>query len=595
MAKNKTAKKKNFHDQERMGLWILAATLSLSSLAVCTSLLDPYTLPKLFSLAAGVVVSLIFWVWSRKKSVSVSPLFVPTLGIVAVACASVFFSADRAGGWLGAPELHAYGLAALFVYAALLWIVSSFSDEDLVIPWALTVIGAILGMSAIAQWSFGILLPGFATSLVNGRATALFGSPVYLGAVSALMAPYALDRALSSRGTRSLMAWSGFALVVVALLLSRSRGAWLAFSVGAGVYGLLRGGLPSRKQTAGVLAGLLFLGGLAGVIVIRRASDSDRARLLLWKTTVKVALSKPLLGVGPGAFKNALAKHADTDFIAEHGRVHIQAHAHNGILNAAATMGIAGIFAWIFFFFILIRSGRDRLREKGKSKGGIVVCALASLAAAIVQAQVNPLPVSAWAIAVYGAGRLTPISKRAPRWSEAAQLVALALCCASALGVWNAARADKHFLLAREAAHAGNGMLAVEEYKRVTQFAPWHVNAGQERVRVLIAISKNTGNKKTSHEYAKKAISAAREMVKQRPASGSSWFSLGFSLLAAKERGLDIPPLSVREAFLEASRRSWAYPGLLEARILFERAVGAIEEAARLQIELDRISKPISR
>ncbi len=595
MVGKKAVKKKKIDDPGKIERWVLAGTLGVSSIAFCPSLLDPYTLPKLFSLAVGAALLCALRMRSSNINSGISPLFAPSLAVMAVACVSAFLSKDRAGAWLGAPELHAYGLSALFVYGALLWAGAASSDEDHVVPWTLIVVGAVFGILAIAQCSFGIPFAGLANPLVNGRATALFGSPVYFGAVTAVIAPYALDRALSHRGAKAVAGWVGFVLVVIALLLSRSRGAWLAFSVSVGVYGFLRGEFLPRKKTAVFLAGLVFFGGLAGIRLLRRASDSDRARLVLWETTLRVALSRPLLGVGPGAFKNALAEHADVDFVTTHSRVHIQAHAHNGLLNAAATMGVAGLAAWIFFFFVLLKSARKRLGEKRNFKDDIGICAIASLAAAVVQAQVNPLPVSAWAVAAYGAGRLASVSRRPSRWTAVAALAALTLCCASVFGVWNAVRADKHFLLARKAAHAGDAARAVAEYERVSQLAPWRVNAGQERVRVLIAISKNSENKKISHEYAEKAVAAAREMVNHRPASGSSWFSLGFSLLAAKERGLNVPPLLVRDAFYEASRRSWAYPGLLEARILFERAVGATQEAARLEGELDRISKPISQ
>ncbi len=305
------------------------------------------------------------------------------IGAVAVVLAASIrktFELDR----FFAPKelaLHlAAFLAALFAIRALRRAALTTVDI-LILGWLL--LGAISSVLAINPWLAGRALAisvsgallfwtarslreaGFSRALLGGIAFA-----VVLVAVTSLLQTYgirtdlfSLNRApggtLGNRNfvahaaafglpllllvplrARSFGRWvlgsAGVAIVTAALVLTRSRAAWLAFGAVAivalasmFVSGPLRRDLRSWRRFAGIL--LFAGGGVAAALMlpntlnwrsdnpylesVRRVADfqegSGRGRLIQYERSLRMALGNPLFGVGPGNWAVEYPDHAE--------------------------------------------------------------------------------------------------------------------------------------------------------------------------------------------------------------------------------------------------------------------------------------------
>lgn len=92
-------------------------------------------------------------------------------------------------------------------------------------------------------------------------------------------------------------------------------------------------------------------------------------------------MAHPWLGWGPDNFIFAFSQHMTPEYIAAVGGSSLgQSSAHNDIAQVAATMGLAGLAAYFWLAWSLVKASINR------------PMALALLAAAWIQAQVNPIP-----------------------------------------------------------------------------------------------------------------------------------------------------------------------------------------------------------
>jgi len=544
--------------------------------------LDAYTLPKLFCLASGLAL---YWAARATRGgwIAVPALWAPALAVSAAALLSAAFSADRAGAWLGSSQLHAYALGPLLLYIAALFSACD-ADGDDAADWALALGCAVLGVSAIWQRATGVVFPGLAAATVAGnRATSLMGSPVYLGAVCAVCAPFVFQRALCARAVLRPVGVVCFLLLSAALALCGSRGAWAAFAAAAAVLVMTRRPLARRAAPALAAAAALLIGIGAWSVASRKTRTSDRGRVALWSATARMARAHPILGVGPGAFEASIGRFADAKWVAAYGRIHTQAHAHNGPLNAFATTGMLGSAAWGWLLLVLLAALARNLKQTPAPDRGANIAA-ASLAAVCVQAAFNPMPPVVWAVAALAAVRATGNSPRVlPRAFAGIVAVAALLTAGS---IYRAAAADRAFRQAREAAHAGDARRALAGYARVSSLAPWNASARREFVRVLLAVSENAKDSGQARELADRAAAEARGAIADRPASASGYQALGASLWRVRELGGDAKIDDIRSVFSEALDRDPVRYGLLESLLKLEIAVGDPAAAARLRARL---------
>ncbi len=159
-------------------------------------------------------------------------------------------------------------------------------------------------------------------------------------------------------GKLSLLSVMG--LSVACILLTYSRGAWLALGVMAVIFAFFWR-RPRRRELlfgSGLLAFLTFFSyeslvpRFRSILAMFNPTDSSVAlRWALWESTMAMVKEHPWLGLGWGSYRFVYPEY---DFFVQNPDVIIY-HGHNSLLSIAAEIGIPGM---IFFAF-------DRRKEKG--------------------------------------------------------------------------------------------------------------------------------------------------------------------------------------------------------------------------------------
>lgn len=244
---------------------------------------------------------------------------------------------------------------------------------------ALVVTGLVISIYALLQ-HWGIDFPGITwdrLDLVRSRSIGTFGNPTFLAGFLVMVIPlslYLLLETEASRGAQSpyampsggkvlfLAAW---ALSSLALLLTYTRGAWVAFAV-SHIFILVMcvGHLKSRFRSLmrSGMAMLLLLICLCvavsfttkGELTIFKRAVSFRDidiiyvdRVFLWKIALLNLRDNPLLGSGPGTFSFIFPKYRYVEPISNRGRVAMPEGCHNEVLEVASSTGVPGLMAYL--------------------------------------------------------------------------------------------------------------------------------------------------------------------------------------------------------------------------------------------------------
>lgn len=285
----------------------------------------------------------------RKKSIRplnvvmiVAALFVLWSGL------TYFWSLDRP-----ATAIRAFTLAELWV---MLWLIWNFCREparqDQLIQAC--VWGAVAA-SSIAYARY------FQHRQTYWRRYAAGGfDPNDFGLILALAVPLALYLALRAKGWRVWCFRAAVLVMLAAILLTASRTALIATFVafGFGLWTWHRADL-SQKVSTTVLAALLALG------VFQFAPAASRARLAtipneltqgtfhgrtrIWKTGLKVLKSHPLLGVGSGAYPEAVRPWLGVPAVPGFRYV-----AHNTFLSVLVECGVVGFCLYGLLLALLV-------------------------------------------------------------------------------------------------------------------------------------------------------------------------------------------------------------------------------------------------
>ena len=226
-----------------------------------------------------------------------------------------------------------------------------------------TLLAALTLQAAVAVMDVLVGHEGLHVGLISGRARALAGNSIYLGALMAGAAAAAVAMARRARSARGLVA-SGVAslLGVFALNLSGARSALVPCLALVG-FQIVRA--PWRRAT---LLGAFVLAGLVGSQGLLAAADSnaaaiDRAasgaitggegRVQVWSFGVSAVWDSPLIGAGPGGFQRAVQHEYTDEYLRSvpEQNAEVWVDPHNLVVELAVTTGVVGLllfglFAW---------------------------------------------------------------------------------------------------------------------------------------------------------------------------------------------------------------------------------------------------------
>lgn len=305
------------------------------------------------AVAAFGVLNLLAYVHSVNRAASLSGLFPEYQGLTTV---------------LG--YLAAYALARLACIR---------SRQLAVLFSTLTVTTGVIGGYALVQRLGLDPLWG-----LSGRPFATVGQPNSMAAMLVVGLPATLSTLAGQRGVRRALCAVAVALGGLGLVLSLSRGGWLATGVAAGLGLLLVDGparrriLPRAAAAATVLAVVLLLtpagrsvaahAALRGVAVTDLHAPSTAKHLALARVGAAISADHPWLGAGQDTFPELVepyaARHLPADQAVLLGQRRCES-PHNGLLSISVGAGVPALLAYLL---VLLAAARRmlRLRRQGE-------------------------------------------------------------------------------------------------------------------------------------------------------------------------------------------------------------------------------------
>ena len=278
--------------------------------------LDRYTFPKEAVLTAAALAASLLCLSSARR-LTVFAVDALLAGFLALSLVSTLLATN---GWLAFRALGVSAAGAALFWCARTVARAGRADLLLLSLAAAVVLGAITGLAQ----AYGLVETSLAS--LSRAPGGTFGNRNFMAHLVAMGLPLLLYVSLASRSRAGFVIGSaGIGLAAAALVLSRSRAAWLgagACLVFLAVEGLWVGRLWDdarlrrrvRRLAGLAAAGLLlalvlpnrlnwrsdspYLESLAGVANYKEGSG--RGRLIQWGNTLTMAAQHPLLGVGPG-------------------------------------------------------------------------------------------------------------------------------------------------------------------------------------------------------------------------------------------------------------------------------------------------------
>lgn len=298
------------------------------------------------------------------------PLWMPWLLFAAFTFASAFHAPDSTESLIKTREL-----TQIMVFYLTMNVIQD--DRE-----ALWLVKALLAATSVAAlFALGVSLQGV-LSLAN-RSSGFFSIYMTLGGFLLIAGLLAFSYLLApSRERRSMWVYASALLILLALMTTLSRSAWVGFAVGMVVVALA--GRPRKASLC--LA-------LTAVVVIFMATPSIRQRVTsmvnpqdktaverihMWRSGIEMFMEKKLLGFGPGQIKENYARYANPD-----ANPKSPSHLHNNVVHLAAERGVfalgAWIWVWIGYFVVVIqriRNTRDApFGTRFRMAGGLAVAA----------------------------------------------------------------------------------------------------------------------------------------------------------------------------------------------------------------------------
>lgn len=173
------------------------------------------------------------------------------------------------------------------------------------------------------------------------------------------------------------LSWAAFAVVVWCLVLTLTRGAWIAAAVTLGGFALGRAVRSKRPAQVARWVGGVVLVGLFAYLTLGPASFRDRLgsiadlgdvsnydRLCMAEAAMFMISERPLVGIGPEVVptRYAIYRHPTAP------RLDVP-HLHNAFLQRAAELGLPYLGAYLWMLGAVLWVAWRRYRDEGGADG----------------------------------------------------------------------------------------------------------------------------------------------------------------------------------------------------------------------------------
>lgn len=390
----------------RVRRWILAGVIAGVPLVFLRFTNDPFNVPKLALLFAGVglvaairIIELI----QGAPWAGLTRLLMPAIAIALPLLVAWAFSPYRYWSLFGHYGRFQGLIPYLLVIVLGVLVADAFADHLHDLAWALTIAGAVAGAYAILQ--FVGLDPFTWAQQFGGQTiqTSTLGNRNFTGGFLAMVLPIAaaLWRLADADARRALQA---SALIAAGLVLSFSQGPYAAAAAGGIAFaGLL---LSSRIKRVRVLA-LVAVVGIAAVILgavgyamsnpdseIVPATTAQRA--LWWRGAVSMVVDHPLVGRGPNTYAVEGNRYRPAEDAAVHG-LDFSDDTHSVALAFATGAGALGLVGYLVVMGWIIYKART-VRPQQVLQIGFVAALAAYFIQSLVSIDEVALRTTFWAV-----------------------------------------------------------------------------------------------------------------------------------------------------------------------------------------------------
>jgi O-antigen ligase len=276
-------------------------------------------------------------------------------------------------------------------------------------------------------------------SISNVHAT--LGYSLFLGSYLVLVIPFSFGRLIAGWRGLNYPIW-GYGIIlflqISCLFFTLARGAWVGMTLGILLLILSLAYRWKRRNLVLVSVLILLAGGLLFILLntgltnsavnrfewlassrIKQArAVSNNERLALWRHTLPMIASQPLLGYGPETFSSAFWRsYPDgTDTILKNIDPW---DPHNWFLYHLTAAGAAGFLAFVWLQVRFYNKGFSVLRDYGSQSLHIITAAVLSAGTAyLIQALFNPTAIAPaavyWLVLAIGAALSSEKLSRSP-------------------------------------------------------------------------------------------------------------------------------------------------------------------------------------
>lgn len=260
-------------------------------------------------------------------------------------------------------------------YMVLVYVVATVAAEKTrlrVMSWILAIAGSMTVAYSFYQYMYPtefLGMQGMGADVAT-RVFSTFGNPNFYAEYLVLLIAVTLALLFTERGPLRGLALLFVVAQVMALLLTYTRGSWIALAIGLAIALLI---IDSRLVLPFAIGGgsmmLLFPGVAERMISLVALEGSAGFRLGLWRVAGDAIAERPLFGIGAGRFYDAFTSAVLTN--PEHNVGFLFYGAHQSYFQLAAEIGIIGglAFAWLVFktcrmgaFYTVRMSGDTKAR-----------------------------------------------------------------------------------------------------------------------------------------------------------------------------------------------------------------------------------------
>jgi len=339
--------------------------------AACLALLAFAAALQLSIAAADILLTIaaILWVGvlvRNRERVEVPPMFWPLAAYAGATLVAAFFSVDPRTSLIDSKQL-------------VLLIIVPLTYRLFRGPRALLAVDVIITIGALsATWGIVQYLILNFDHLGRRPAGALGHYMTYSGLLM-LVACAAVSRVMFAKHHR---AWAALVLpaLVLALLFTFTRSAWVGACVGIGLLFLLRdfrllGLLPVALAGFLAFAPAELTARLYSTFSLTDPSNVDRVAMM--KSGLRIIKDDPLTGVGPNMIIEVYPHYRDKTAVNQ-----LNPHLHNVPLQIAAERGLPALLVWIWFIATLVRDFLRRRKSDSPSLSNAGLAVIGAMLAA---------------------------------------------------------------------------------------------------------------------------------------------------------------------------------------------------------------------